>query len=262
MFGFPKVQRAVGTHFKSNFLQSVVFQVRYPQIDASSKKADILPIISDLLPNCEDIVEAKFEVPAINKTNIHLKPIIESTIQGFTVFAKDGSKKLDITSEALTYTIAGKSYSSFSNFISEFHEPFVQISELLGITAFNRIAIRKTNVLQYNLQGGQTTSAQALNLIFNNALVDNLQKIPSSEKIIRSIFNINFQDENKHLILNYGLLPTAVSSENALLDIDVFFDSNEYPVRDYQEYLKLINDTIYDIFIWSLQPDTIESLNQ
>ena len=264
MFGFPKKDREGGFQYQRNFLRSVILRIDYPQSrEIVDRKDTFKDAFKDLFPNSSDIVDAQGVLRFEDKT-----PIFEpqsSSEQGTELKSKDLQENLKVTDTFTAYTISGNVYTNFEKAFSvieqvfkTWHDSTVQIEEI------NRIAVRKTNIIDFTIAEGATIM-NAISSMFNNALNKSILELPNNNTVDSYNQTIVYSDSPYKLNLNYGYRKGADQNNwNAIIDIDVF---NEEPLDNSEvssvesEFLK-INKAVFDVFHWSLQGSLIDELNR
>lgn len=253
MFGFPKADKPRGGQFKKNLLKSVIFQVKFEQTDdvVSCFKAKrntlkrILPITN---PISQSVAKVRFEK---DKT-----PIIQtatSPTHGYEFKTEDNSKTLVITEDTLSYTFAGPTYQNFSVAISEIKDEFFPILKESNVSKFNRIAIRKINLIE-PIVDLKHSGRDLLKMAFSENLVHNIDSFPHLTQIASGVTNVRMENADKKLNIVYGLLaPIQIKGKKQiLLDIDLFFFNQNAPLNLIEEKWTAINDEIFNIFNWAI----------
>ncbi len=261
MFGFPKTTKTPGFRYKRNLLKTVIFQVKFSQSDAVLNKADyVTEVLTPTFPNRKEVFrgEAVFSVGA--KT-----PVLQSAksaAQGFEFRSNDGQKVVALTSDALTYTVFGTSYSSFEEAISEIEKLFFPILEKLEILTFNRVAIRKINVVDVELKDGPTASV--LPVVFSNPAVEHLMFFPKQETVESGLTTVTLRQEPYQFNIHYGLLPrqAKAAGRQLVLDLDLFSNLEKVELKSLRSEWSSINDEIFDAFCWLTRDQMRAALNQ
>ncbi len=263
MFGFPRVDRQKNFQFKRNFLKSAIFQVRFernPRV--MNKKKAIIESLEGIYPNHNIIkgvgIGLKFEP---KKT-----PIVEQLHEdrGAILFkSKDLKRILNISDEAITFTTLGKGYTNFDDFLTEINK-FKAVYDISGIKEFNRVAIRKINIIEFSpREGFKNLSVDFLPVIFNNAIVDSYLIFPGRSNIEQGITTLNYISGDNRLNLIYGLLPfnNQTKRHSVMLDIDVFSTASSFKTGKLSTKLTEINSEIFNIFNWAISEQAKEFLN-
>ncbi len=260
MFNFPGKERDPDFHYKNNLLKSVTFQVKFqPNQAILERKKEI----GDRLKSFP-IVNPVFDVKAEFKIEKDKTPIVESghQVSGFEYKDENNQKIIHLTLNALTFTIFGPSYTNFKNSFEEISTTLLPIMDLVEVNTFSRIAIRKVNLLEANVE----EKAAPVGLIsqpFNKFLVDHMLSNPGGKFIDSGLSSITFSNNFYRLNLNYGLLPQNVKIKNRqiILDIDLFSIEENVDKNRIGDELKKINDEIFNIFHWAIKEEFINKIN-
>lgn len=256
MFGFPTYLR---TTYKKNFLRSVTFQMKYAKENSVlNQKAKLIELLSSTFPNNKEENAVSFQLPPDNKTQIIPK---HEGIAGFYFETKDKLKSLHISTTNMVITITGQQYINFEAFWNEFEPKISDILKTSGISEINWLSIRKINLIQLKLLEGEMVY-QGISSIFNKALVDQYLILPGKEYLNRGFSNFTLTNDNKNLNLTIGLLPSSQEIKDLILDIDLFCDNEKLKIDEIKNRFGEINQEIFNVFNWSLQDATIETLKQ
>ena len=264
MFGFPEKDRKKDFQYKRNFLRSTILRIDYSQNEKVVEKKDTFKRdFEDLFPNSNDIVDAQGILRFEDKT-----PIFEpqsSSEQGIELKSKDLQKNLKITDTFTAYTVSGNAYTNFEKAFSIIEQVFKTVQgSKMRIENVSRIAVRKTNVIDFTVVEGATI-VNAISSMFNNALNKSISELPNSNTVDSYNQTIVYSDSPYKLNLNYGYRKGVDQNNwNAIVDIDIF---NEAPLVEFElgqvkgEFLA-INKAVFDIFHWSLQDSLISELDK
>jgi uncharacterized protein (TIGR04255 family) len=262
MFGFPKKDKSEGFQFKRNFLKSVVFQVKYDKNnDLLQKKELLISILKDEFPNNKEIqqVGVGFTLKGDKTPIIHSE---QRENNGFQFSSKSNDKLLLIQTDSLTLTITGNVYQNFSILEKEI-EKINKIFEKCNINTFNRIAIRKSNFIEYTPQQTNNSSVSSLDILpelLNHVLVANSQECPAYEHQKEGVSKMIFIKDGYTLNLQYGVIRTMTPLVNALfLDIDLFSTEKNVERDKLAEILGKVNDEIFNVFSWAIT-DKLENI--
>jgi len=262
MFNFPKIEREDNFRYKNNFLNTVVFQVKFNPIDqVVNSIPGLKSLLSTFYPNNKNIVKVEGSFNFDQKTP--LLQSAKSTTQGIEFRNSSGDNVLSVTEDAITLTILGSSYKNFDSAITLFDSFFVEISRIIGIENVNRVAIRKINIIQATTD--ETSDKNLLmQAIYNDALINNITYIPSSQYLDSTVITNKYVNKNFNLNLIYGLLPAQnrnYKERQFLLDIDLFNES-QVELNNVTSLFNEINEEIFNIFNWSFQDKIKTMLNQ
>lgn len=258
MFGFPKTIRT--TELKKNFLKSATFQINYPLNHQIIDNEGLLrEKLDKRFPNRKEIIIGETRIQFTPKNT----PVLESTKSatgGFEFRTQDNNKILAITKDALTYTIFGTAYTNFEYTAAEIQDELIPLLLELKILSFNRIAIRKINILEIDASS-PIPSPQILSMIFNEPLIENFLFLPNANFIDSGVSNVTLSKDIYRLNLKYGILPQRDNKtlRQVVLDIDLFSLPNELQTNKVIEEFQTINDEIFNIFVWAIK-DEIRSI--
>lgn len=261
MFGFPKIDRENKSSFKKNYLKSIIFQIRYDENENLIKnKASIVEIYKNNFPRFQDSISQGFEISISQNQTPILQPIVEKDT-AFELRSTDGQKVISFTKDTATYTIAGRSYSTFENVISEL-ELIQNTLRDNGVSSINRLAIRKVNVLDFEIPEGDVVSPmQIMGMVLNENLISNIDYFPGRDFILQNIHNLVYKKNEEFLNLRYGFVVQANDSRNGQIIIDVDrFSTEEKKLDSLISEFTNINNEIFNIFIWSFNEETIKQL--
>lgn len=244
--------------FKRNFLRTVVFQLQYPSL-----KGDILKeykIVAekyflDKLPRIGNSNNTKFSVNFTNNET----PIVRvgNDPVGLVFKSEKGDKQLQITNNAMTYTIMGVVYTDFDTLKNDLATACDFLNEI-GVDIVSRIGIRKVNIIGFNTNNPDPTFV--LKEMLSPEILSNMGSFPTPEKIKNFIQTISYNANNYQLNINYGLSSVnsgpVVQGTNTLrgtiiIDIDLLHIENSqlnqiWPLSDE------INTEIFNVFNWAI----------
>ena len=254
MFGFPKTEHK---RFEKNFLKSVVFQFQFEKyLDLKSKETDIKEIFITKFPRLSSGKGKGFEI-ILDKGNTKF----QETNNGHNVNMKseNGQRVIDINETSLSFTIAGSSYISFEDLITDLKN-IISFLNLCGITVINKLAIRKINIVEFK---NNENPSEILDFLLNPTRVSNIQDFPEKNLIDHSIQSVNYKKEEKYLNIKYGLnIPPQLNSEIGQLIIDIdLYDKEAISKEHILSKLKLMNSEIFNIFNWTINEKTKQILN-
>lgn len=257
MFGFPKVEYRI---FKKNFLKTVVFQINFEK--PSDEFIDYSDQIKNLfLADFPRFNSSKGKGFSISFTN-DKSPDFQETEEGHNIElrSQDGQSIININQNSLTYTLTGKTYSSFSSIKSN----LTKISELLSlcsINQLNRVAVRKINIVEFKNE--DENPSNILDFMINPNLIGNLNYIPNRESINHCIQSINLRNNDNYLNIKYGLnIPPQLDSNIGQLIIDIdLYKVGSVEVEELFSTFKDINSETFNIFNWVINENTIKILN-
>lgn len=265
MFGFPEAERSDIESHKRHYLKSVIFQVKFEATDEIDKnKNRIISIFKDQFPRTNDLKQGEFEV----SFKVDETPIIQSVSQkgaGFQLRPLDGLKVFSFTEDAISLTISGNVYEGFDNIKNNIIH-LIEVFKLCKITSFNRVAIRKLNIIEFEVEDdveNQINPMQILELILNPSLISNTTYFPQSECIIRNIHTINYNKDKNRLNLRYGLVVPDVTNNKGqiLIDIDLF-TVDDVLVDSLESLSSEINSEIFNIFNWTISEGAKKKLRE
>ena len=262
MFGFPKADRPQAGQFKKNLLKSVVFQIKFERsedvVDAFKAKREILknkfPITNPISQNFAEVRFEKDKTPIVQTAN--------SPTHGYEFKTADNNKILVVTEDTLSYTIAGPTYKNFQVAVSEMKEVFFKILQEYNGLIFNRIAIRKINLIEPVAH--PYVNRDLLFAVFDDQLVKNVTCFPDTEKIVSGVTNVTMENDDSRLNLSYGLIAPLHKNDKprALLDIDLFLVNQKVELNSIESIWQEINNEIFNIFNWAISPDLKASLSK
>ena len=263
MFGFPEAERSGIESHKKHYLKSVIFQVKFKATDEIDKNKDgITSIFKDQFPRVNDTKRDGVKVSfGTDKT-----PIVQSVSQddfGFELRSADGNNMFSFSKGAISLTISGNAYKNYNNF----EENIVLLKKVFGlckITSFSRVAIRKLNIIEFEIVGeSETTPMQIIEMILNPNLLSSSACLPKPERIQLNIQTINYVEENDRLNLRYGLVVSDANNKKGqiLIDIDLF-TVGDIPVSSLESLSVKINIEIFNIFNWAISEEAKEQLSK
>lgn len=261
MFGFPKADRKDVGSFAKNYLKTVIFQVKFQPTDLVIKnKGAIIDLYKDLFPRSNDSFQSGFQISLKQDQTPILNPMSKEN-QGFELRSADGQKILSFTKDVISYTISGKEYKNFENILRDF-DLLNQIFDMCEIKSFNRVAIRKLNVIDFSIPVNQeATPMDILSMVLNSELLNNLPYFPSAEHVQQNIHSLNYVNKEDHLNLRYGLIVPRMESKKGqiLIDIDLFKTGKTERNKLLTDF-EAINLEIFNIFNWALSEEALNGL--
>lgn len=246
MFGFPRIARKT---FHNNFLRTIVFQVQFSDNKiVLEKSAAIKELFKEEFPRSNDAISQGFNIQ-LSKDKTPILQSIANSRTGIELRSADGQKALNINTNSLTLTIAGKAYRSFDD-IEKFFGKFNQIFKFCRIEDVVRLAIRKVNIIEFEIVGNN--QLEVMQYLLSNELSSNISIFPDSEYINQSIQTINYKRDNCHLNLRYGMaiVPNKKNGQ-VIIDIDLF-DLTPLKIDKIQIKANELNTEIFNIFNWTL----------
>lgn len=258
MFGFPRAKRPEGGKFKKNLLKSVILQVKF------KKNAEIV----DTFKARKECFKSKF--PIINQISLDTAeikfqkdktPIIQTALNsahGYEFKTENGKQTVAITLDSFSYTIAGMDYSNFPEVMSNVKEVFFPIFREGTPLIFERIAIRKINLVEPEDQS--ISIKDLLQLTFKKQLVKNISCFP--DFIASGVTNVRLENSDKRLNLVYGLICPKPKVKHVILDIDMFLINQNLRLDSLETKWKEINDEVFNIFNWCISKDLITDLSK
>jgi len=253
MFDFPNIDHR---KYNKNFLKTVIFQIAFEEnILLKDNKKKVVEIFSKVFPRVNDKVTKGFQISFKNDQTPILQNIDnENTGIPFEMRSNDGERILTIDNSSLSYTISGKSYTSFDDLKIEL-ELLNSFFELTQIKKLKRIAVRKINIIEFKVN---ENASDVLALLISPELLSNLNYFPNNKFIMQNIQTINYQKDDFKLNIKYGLnIPPIPNQEigQIILDIDLFstspIESNETIGRAEE-----INNEIFNVFNWAISDKT------
>ena len=260
MFEFPVVDRAIIKDFKRNYLKSVIFQVQFePNPEISSKRSEIAAIFIDTFPNIEETSKPGFSVSfSPNQTPI-IQPSIEKS--GYRLRSADDQEIISMDQQSVTYTIAGRKYVNFDS-SKRILDDFRRIFKVANITGFTRVAIRKLNIIDFQIQEDSKIDLVSVSqLLLNPKLATDLSYFPQIEYINQNFNTVTYVKESEGLNLRYGFQqqPNAAFTGQILIDIDRYTRS-KIAQENLDNKLEEINIEIFNVFNWALSDEAIDRL--
>jgi uncharacterized protein (TIGR04255 family) len=259
MFDFPSIDRPPNFKYHHNFLRTVTFQFNYPPINLTNEHLEKLKqYLINKYPNIQNTNQGRVEFGSGPSPKLHPLALI-----GLQFTMKDASVVLITTNSQVGYTIQGAHYINYESFKRDYESEINSIFQIIGVAKLHRVAIRKVNVINFDLVDGTFTFADILGMLFNLKMVENMKAVPGSKFLKQGLNTMVFiNDRNYQLNLNYGFVKDAIllNKANGILDIDLF-NQNENPISEIFGLLEKMNKEIFNIFSWSLQDSTRNQLN-
>lgn len=264
MLDFPKADRSSVESFNSNYLKTIIFQVKFANSDnVYEKRSSYLDSLKGLFPRISDSQQDGFSV-TLNKDQTPILQPIPTEKNGVEMRSEDGQRIVAILKDGITYTLNGTEYSNFSKVNTDLKIIF-GILNPLGIETINRIAIRKINIIDYEIppQFEGTDNVSIMQMLLHPSLLNNMDYFPSKNSIAQSIHNVLFVKENITMNLRYGVMqPNILENKGqVLLDIDLF-QQGDIPTSKTYDLLEEINLEIFNVFNWAMKPEAVERLMQ
>ena len=138
------------------------------------------------------------------------------------------------------------------------------VYDICGIKEFNRVAIRKINIIEFSPpSGNKSESMNFLPIVFNNALIENLLVFPRRDIINQGLTNLHYDAGNDQMNFQYGLLPANQKTKrpSVMLDIDIYNVEPKFQVKNLESKLNSINQEIFNIFNWAIGEESKIFLN-
>lgn len=149
MFNFPKIDREKSFKYSKNFLKTIIIQVKFPQKDnIENFESHLDAILLESHPNKKNIMSGELHMK-IEKTPILMSN--SSAAKGYEYRSNDGNSIYSIVNDIISLSIAGSNYSNFNEAFNEFYNNCKALNTEINITELNRIAIRKINIFEYEI---------------------------------------------------------------------------------------------------------------
>jgi len=261
MFGYPRVQRAE-KRLSKNLIHIAMFQVRYTSSNSflhmlAACKDDFarssgLNLVNDI-QSTTFTFDASSNLPAARSSS-------QSTGYEFSDAAK--SMHLGVTTDALTFSMVGKNYSTFDLVAEMFIKNVTPLLSRLEISEVSRISVRKINRVE--VTGEKFSPVEAMKRVLNPVLVVSSLGLPCTTDLKASFGSFQAQHGDHRLICQYGFSPA--SGENLLpfvtLDIDALFDSNGTKVSEIVSRFTTLNEVVFDVFWWGISPNLLSEISE
>lgn len=265
MFGFPKIEKTANFKFNKNFLKSVVFQVKYDENETILQKKDfIIDAFKNEYPNHKQIqrVGVGFTLKEDKTPIVHPQ---QSKENGYQFTSKSNDKLLSINTDSITLTISGNTYNNFSGLMEEINK-ISEIFDECDIKSFNRIAIRKSNFIEFTPEAEKADNVKPMEILpelLNNTLVQNSLMCPAFEYQKEGVYKMIFKKDNFLLNLQYGVIKTNDTPliNSLFLDIDLFTTEKKVDTSKLSEMLLVINNEIFNVFSWAVSENLVKILN-
>ncbi|CAN5173623.1 hypothetical protein BH23BAC1_BH23BAC1_40820 [soil metagenome] len=254
MFGFPKNSHK---SFKKNFLKRVIYQILYDENELfQHKKEAIKNLFNEQFPNQSIVAPTKVEISFSQTQTQIINEIKEDDV--LELKSQDGQKVLRINNSSFSLTINGIAYKDYESLKNDLKN-LKNLLKLLEISEINRVAIRKINIVEFKLIGNPS---ELLQYIINSNLIGNLSYFPSCEKIYNNLQSLNYRDNENNLNLKYGLnIHPSKEKGRVIIDIDLFKQSTVLS-KEIFSLSDEINNEIFNIFNWVLNPKALELLDE
>lgn len=261
MFGFPDAVKPAGFRYKHNFLKTVIFQLKYTQNNnILGSKDSITNILKDKYPNIKNILQGQIQFK-LDKTPVIISE--SNTTDGFEFRSQNGNRIFSITGDTISFTILGNEYVSFESEFSSFSDIIKNISGRCSIDSFSRVAIRKINLFEFQ-PDDQNFPIDFLPIVFNEQFVSSMLSIPDKKFFNIALMRYELFDNPYNLKLSYGLTSSKKSPPNnkiATLDIDLFNNTSLVQLTNFEEEMKTINQSIYNIFDYIISSELKKIMN-
>jgi uncharacterized protein (TIGR04255 family) len=253
MFGFKNVERK---NYKNNFLKVILFQLHYDEINCKDKVQDIQSVLKENFPRFKASPGQGFRISFDNNL-----PNFQETKGEFNIDARseDGQKVITISNNSILLTVNGAAYKSFQTTLNHFNE-INSILEICQINKVNRVAVRKVNLLEFEIN---ENPCDILNLLINPELIGNIAYAPSQQSINHYIQSLNYNNNDYFLNTKYGLsIPKQMESKigQIIIDIDLY-NQSKTPINNIINISQEINSEIFNVFNWVISDKFLELLN-
>lgn len=260
MFGFPEIKRPKGFKYKKNFLSSAIFQVKFPPCEMVTKdiEANKKKYLSDF-DHANDLLRADISIPiglTVENTSKQSARLI-----GIEFRKEANERVLNLAEDEITLTLTGAAYESFEVAKSQINSGFITPLKDFGVASLDRVAIRKVNVMETNINPTEKYIDIA-SRVFNPSLLADVTSMPAGHALITKINTLVFSNDDYKLHLRYGLFPKPGNGEHlsCLLDIDLFFEGKTES-KQLVDRLEEINTEIFNVFDWALSAEAKAALD-
>ena len=259
MLGFPVADRTLIDAFNSNYLKTIIFQVKYPINEKVFENKDTyLRLFDGLFTRVSESQQNGFEISMRKDQTPILQPITAEK-NGIELRSENGQKVLAILKDGINLTINDSVYKNFENICSEL-KLICEVLVLLEVTHINRVAIRKVNIVDFEIPTNmnETYSIGVMQLLIHPELLNNINYFPSLNSIVQSIHNVLFRKDETTLNLKYGMMQSVPTEKKGqiLLDIDLFNESSIESSGVLNTFSE-INKEVFNIFNWAMKPDAV-----
>ena len=252
MFGFPKASRK---KLGYNLLNCAIFQIKFDgQQELLHKKETLPPELSKIYTNCNDINQAQSGF-SVSPDGTPVASTSAFTKIGLTFTNKNGTRRLDVTQDSATLQILAGAYTGFEDALKEFVEHHMPKLKNCGVSKLKRLAIRKINLLNVQIEGSKQELRNIISAVYNKELTSHIQAMPKNTSIIDNLSVIKCNNkEDYNLNIQYGCknLHPKNNTYQFIYDMDIFKISDNTIMSDLEKEFTKINSEIYNIFVWGM----------
>lgn len=233
-------------------LKFVVCQLRFPEILGLSG-ADVRPLRSGIAEAFPDVEEDEAE--AMAPTVEGLRPTGKKR-PAYRFSSDDGSSAVVLTPTWLA--LETSAYEHFRAFAELWRRVTALAVDALDITTQERLGLRYVNELSCP---AEPSRADLLELVREELVGIVGAGQPQTARLLRSLQEARFAQDDGVLALRHGFVDGGEDGARAyVLDFDYYSDDDRPLDLDAQlRQLAGFNHSIYEVFAWSIPPETFKS---
>lgn len=235
----------------NNRIKKFILRIDFASNDTKSF-ADIINDISNLFTRLEKRTHINYNINVASEKEV----LEKQQTPDYVLIDEDQALKLTFSTFQNALFIETSNYVnnlSYKKYISAVEESFNK----LGVNCLcKRIGLRFINSFQCKVPKDivKILSKEKSKIISSVCIKNQLSRIIVQEE---------YNTENMKLRVQYGIpnkyYPAVMTTYDILLDIDSFDDSS-HPLEEWDEVIRLLNHSAYDVFVKSMNAQYIQNL--
>lgn len=254
LFNKITLKREERKTFPKHFLASVHCEIRSTGINSVlENKESLKQVLCGLgFIDCQDINQVQMGL----SNNIEKPATLIQTPLGFKFISYNPKREIHILNGTLT--VSDFAYDNLEKFLARFNDLFTQLKTILNLSEnspVEKVGLRKIDSI---IIKPVTNIPDSLN-IFNS----NLFSIARSGLTPMDSFNFSeesivLEKQEQFSIIRTKLVKKAIDTLEANLDFDLISRSESNFKEVFSKTLKILNQTHFDLFMWSVTKEMIK----
>ncbi len=251
MFNFPHIERAKDFAYSKTFLNSVLFQIAFPELDLNKfAETDTYKKLEQKYPERQDMHQVVADIEIQNTAKFTPKTQRRT---GFEFINAQNGIRLVVAENHIAYVFAAAAYKNFAAFEVAAKEEMEEIVQALSIAEITRTTVLKNNTAQYTLapESSRQNAFEISGTLLNSVLLKNYYEMPFSQQLQEFASSLLLKEEQHQLRIVYGLSSPVANIYHLKLDFVLdLLETYADPSTIFDRFAAL-NGHIFDAFQWA-----------